>query len=283
MKLNHLTDKTLLIDTKVLIAQERNCLTKILYHLKEIETRRLFAELKYGSLFEYAVKELGYSEAAANRRIHSARLLKEMPELDKKFESGELNITNATMASQLFKNEGIKDKKTKKDILKRIEGKSRREAEKTLLTFSTPPKIPTNEEVKRISEDTHTLKLVISEKTLEKFENLKKLMARKDFDQDELLDFMIKAATEKIEKTNVKPRTAPAQSPEARVITTKLRKTIFIRDHGRCQNCKSNYKIEVDHIQPYSMGGKTTESNLRLLCFSCNQRQRVTQRLYQKF
>jgi hypothetical protein len=283
MKLNHLTDKTLLNDTKILIAQERNCLTKILYHLREIETRRLFAELKYGSLFEYAVKELGYSEAAANRRIHSARLLKEMPELDKKFESGELSITNATMASQLFKNEGITDKRTKRNILKRIEGKSRREAEKALLTFSTPNKIPPGQEVKRISEDTHTLKLVISDKTLEKFENLKKILARKNLNQDEMLDYMILAATEKAEKTNVKVRTAPAQSPEARVITTGLKRNVFKRDHGKCQNCKSNYKVEIDHILPYSMGGKTVERNLRLLCFSCNQRQRITQRLYQKF
>lgn len=283
MNLNHLTDKTLLNDTKILIAQERNCLTNILYHLREIETRRLFAELKYGSLFEYAVKELGYSEAAANRRIHSARLLKEMPELDKKFESGELSITNATMASQLFKNENIKDKRLKKEILKRIEGQTKKEAEKTLIKFSTQAKIPPKEEIKRISQDSHTLKLVISEKTLEKFENLKKVLARKDLNPDELLDFMILAATEKIEKSNVKPRTAPAQSPEARVVTTGLRRIIFKRDHGKCQNCRSQYKVEIDHILPYSMGGKSTESNLRLLCFSCNQRQRITQNLYQKF
>jgi hypothetical protein len=206
-----------------------------------------------------------------------------MPELDKKFESGELSITNATLASQLFKNEGIKDKRLKKEILKKIEGQTKKEAEKTLITFSTPTKITAREEIKRISQDTHTLKLVISEKTLEKFENLKKIMARKDLNQDELLDYMILAATEKIEKTNVKPRTAPAQSPEARAITTGLRRTIFMRDHGKCQNCRTKFKVEIDHILPYSMGGKTTESNLRLLCFSCNQRQRVNQRLYQKF
>lgn len=272
MNLKHLCDKTLLNDTKFLVFQERTCVTKILHHLKEIEARRLFADLKYGSLFEYAVKELGYSEAAANRRIHSARLLKDMPELEKKFASGELNLTNATMASQLFKGENIKDKETKKKILKKLEGQTKKGAEKALQEFSSK------------KPEGQTLKLKVSDKTLEKFEALKCLLARKDLNQDQLLDFMITAATEKIEKKDVKPRTAPegrprAQSPEARVVNTHLKRTIYARDKGKCQNCGSNYKLEFDHITPFAMGGKTTESNLRLLCFSCNQRQRIQMKL----
>jgi hypothetical protein len=263
MNLKHLCDKTLLNDTKSLVFQERTCITKILHHLKEIETRRLFADLKFGSLFEYAVKELGYSEAAANRRIHSARLLKDMPELEKKFESGELNLTNATMASQLFKGEKIKDKEIKKKILKKIEGKTKKAAEKALQEFSTK------------KSEGQVLRIKVSDKTAEKFENLKRLLGSKELSHDELMDYIITAATEKIEKTDVRPRTAPAQRPDARVVNTQLKRAVYARDKGKCQNCGTNYKLEYDHIKPFSMGGKTTEENLRLLCFSCNQRQRI--------
>ena len=37
----------------------------VLDHLREIAARRLFLRRGFGSLFDYAVRELGYSEAAA--------------------------------------------------------------------------------------------------------------------------------------------------------------------------------------------------------------------------
>ena len=37
MNLKHLTDKTLLTDIKALVIKEREFLTKILHHLKEME------------------------------------------------------------------------------------------------------------------------------------------------------------------------------------------------------------------------------------------------------
>jgi 5-methylcytosine-specific restriction endonuclease McrA len=32
----------------------------------------------------------------------------------------------------------------------------------------------------------------------------------------------------------------------------------------------SNIKLHIDHIKPYSLGGETTEDNLRTLCQDCN-------------
>lgn len=54
MKLSHLTDKTLLNDTKNLVFSERRMTTRILHHLKEIEQRKLYADLKCTSLFDYS-------------------------------------------------------------------------------------------------------------------------------------------------------------------------------------------------------------------------------------
>lgn len=99
---------------------EREISLKVLHHLREIEKRRLFSDLKYGSLFEYAVKELGYSESSAMRRIQSARLIVEMPHLEAKIQSGHLTFTNVAMAAQLFRNENINDLKEKKAIMAKI-------------------------------------------------------------------------------------------------------------------------------------------------------------------
>jgi hypothetical protein len=56
----------------------------VLHRLHETDTGRIYAtrELHYSSLFESVTIELGYSEAEAQSRISSARLLREMPEIE---------------------------------------------------------------------------------------------------------------------------------------------------------------------------------------------------------
>jgi len=51
INLNHLKDKDLLTQMRQLIQSERDLVVSILHHLREIERRRLFADLGYGSLF----------------------------------------------------------------------------------------------------------------------------------------------------------------------------------------------------------------------------------------
>lgn len=47
------------------------------------------------------------------------------------------------------------------------------------------------------------------------------------------------------------------------------------RDNNTCQICGKNLldrDIEIDHIIPYSRGGISDESNLRVTCFECNRK-----------
>lgn len=90
MNLRNVSDQVLLEKTENLVKQERELLTQVLHHLREIESRRLFSSLGFKSLFDYAVKKLGYSADQAARRISAMRLLKEIPELEEKIESGAL-------------------------------------------------------------------------------------------------------------------------------------------------------------------------------------------------
>lgn len=270
MNLKHLTDQSLLADTKFNVARERQFSVKILHHFKEIERRRLFSDLGYGSLFEYATKELGYSEAAAARRIQSARLLAEVPELEKKIEEGVLSLTNLAMAAQLFKNEEIKETEKRKVILKEIEGTIKRECEKVLTQFAPPMELPPEKQM-RITAEFHVVRMNWSDKTLKLFDEIKLKYSRKNLNQDQLCQFVFENELKESD-ANFSP---PAERQSGtRHIPQALRRYILTRDKA-CVRCGSTFKLEIDHIQPFSMGGKTTKENLRVLCRSCNQRARI--------
>ncbi|MDE0221959.1 MAG: hypothetical protein OXJ90_22000, partial [Spirochaetaceae bacterium] len=57
-----LSDRALLRQTSTLVHHERHLQGAIIDHLAEIESRRLFLQRGCSSLFDYAVRELGYSD-----------------------------------------------------------------------------------------------------------------------------------------------------------------------------------------------------------------------------
>ena len=64
-----LGDQQLLDQAKRLAANQRSLEVHILDHLDEIDRRGLALRRGFSSLFDYAVRELGYTDAAAQRRI----------------------------------------------------------------------------------------------------------------------------------------------------------------------------------------------------------------------
>ena len=89
--LTGITDFELLNSTKALVSLEREVTLDVLHHLQEVERRHLFAKLGFPSLFEYAVKELGYSEGESMRRITAMKLAKSLPEVKEKIKSVDKN------------------------------------------------------------------------------------------------------------------------------------------------------------------------------------------------
>lgn len=266
MNLKHLTNKTLLSDTKSLAAQYRALTTRLLHHLKEIERRRLFSDLGYGSMFEYVVKELGFSETSAIRRLHAARLLADIPEIESKIENGSLNLTNLSMALHVIRNEEIKDEETKKEIIRTIENSTKKQCEEKLKSFARDVPPPPKDLILRIT---------ISENCKTYVEDLKALLAHRKLSLADFYEVIFKTALEKFRKekfclTNKRETT----SKNPRYVTAALKKAVYERDRV-CQKCGSNYALEIDHRKPFALGGKTELSNLRLLCRSCNQRARL--------
>ncbi len=263
MNLKHLTDHTLLLDTKSLAKEERAILSKLLWHLKEIDERKLYSTQRCGSLFEYCIKILKYSEGQASRRVSAARLLNEIPELSIKIEDGQLNLTQLNQAKNFFNEENISDKDLKKKVLSLIEGQSTRESEKILWSLK-------NEDAPR--------KIMISMKE-ETFAKIKKVQALKGY-RYQNLDHFLDLACETLDKlwnpVFRKIKQKPIKSKNnSRYIPQSYKIFVWQRDEGRCVVCGSFYALEIDHIKPFAVGGKNHPENLRLLCKNCNQRKRI--------
>ncbi len=56
-----------------------------------------------------------------------------------------------------------------------------------------------------------------------------------------------------------------------RYIPDDVKDAVWRRDEGRCVKCKSNERLEFDHIIPVSKGGSNTKRNVQLLCEKCNR------------
>ncbi len=122
-----------------LVLDERKLLTQILEHLAEVYRRRTHLELGYSSLFTFCVRELGYSESQAQRRVLAMRAIQAMPELESKLESGKLSLAAVSLVQShvlaIEKVQGEKVSLSEREVLfAAVEDKSKREVEIYLAT-----------------------------------------------------------------------------------------------------------------------------------------------------
>ena len=97
-----LSDRELLRETSNLVRHERHLQGAIIDHLAEIEARGLYLERGFSSLFDYAVRELGYSDAAAARRIGAMRLCADAPQAREGLRDGSLTLSAAAELQWAF-------------------------------------------------------------------------------------------------------------------------------------------------------------------------------------
>ena len=92
---SHLGDQQLLAQTQRLAGNRRCLEVHILDHLGEIDRRGLALRRGFSSLFDYAVRELQFSDAAAQRRIQALRLCRRHGWVRDKLQNGALTLTAA--------------------------------------------------------------------------------------------------------------------------------------------------------------------------------------------
>jgi hypothetical protein len=278
MSLKNMSDRDVLSRTEALAEKERQVISELLGFLQEVDERKLYCDRGCGSLFQYCVKVLKYSEASAQRRIDAMRLNREIPEIKEKIETGELNLSVVSQAQTFFRNEAkISNSigmESKKEILGRLSGKSRRESERELLSLSAQPEIHITDQTRSVSQ-THTqVQFVANEEQMALFEKARGLLAHSSPNMSwaELFQKVTEIALQKIDPQRSVSPPRKLQDPRKRNANVGLRRELWKRDNGKCQKCGSQHALEIDHVIPWALGGETSEENLRLLCRSCNQR-----------
>ena len=98
---------------------------------------KLFFKQGFSSLFDYVVRELGYSEGAAYRRIKAMKLCCALPETANRLQSGRLSLSAASQLQVFFEKQ---DKKIKEEAKIVIDEKCHKDLEKlkNLLSHKNP-------------------------------------------------------------------------------------------------------------------------------------------------
>lgn len=301
MNIQKLSNMDLFARMGKLVQTERKITHLILECIAEIDKRKLYLDRAYPSLYEFLVKEYGYSPAAAYRRMESARLLREVPEVSEKIQNGALNLTQLSQVQQAVravqKTEDRKvDTSEKREVLKDIEFANQKATELALAKKWTLPVLPY--ELEKINRDESvTLTIHLNKEEAELLDKVKNMVSHSAPNQkwSDVLVYLAKkelkartpkkvaaSVTKKANKLETKVGTESSVSPQKKSSSgvaslTDIKKTIL--NKGHCQyidpitqnKCGSQKFLQVDHIYPLWAGGGNERSNLQVLCGQHNR------------
>ncbi len=129
--LKSFSDSELIVRMEKINLRERKAMLEMLWHLVELDARRLYLSRGYSSLFDFCVRHLRYSESSALRRIRAARCIKNYPEIFDMLCRGEINLSTVSLVSEVITSGN------RKEILSGIKNRSTRSA-KILLSKYNP-------------------------------------------------------------------------------------------------------------------------------------------------
>ena len=193
-----LLDQELLAQTKSLVRREQQFTLLVIDHLQEIYSRRLHLRRGYASLFDYATGELGYSPAAAMRRIDAMELTAEVEGARQKLEDGSINLTAASQLQSAFKRQDrqarrarraqsdgedgaapavpVLDGSARRALVEQAVGKSTREVDQ-LIAEVAPEAAVLRDRIRPLGNGRWELKAVIDAECRRGLEELKALLS----------------------------------------------------------------------------------------------------------
>jgi hypothetical protein len=290
---------------KALVQTERKITQQILDLINQCELGRVYAKLGYSSMFEYLHKGLGYSEGSAQRRLSSARLLREVPEIRNGLQSGELNLTQISMAQIAIR----KDEKTqnqnmraseKKEIINKLKSKNNFQS-KSILANELPSYSidPATVSARPIKDDKVQITITLDQEQYTELKEAQDYLSN-SVKSSELKDYLIYVTKKVLQKKN---STAVAAVREEDVdtlvgdkliaknlkpmstnsklrpyISQSIKKQIFQTANYQCQyvvketqkRCEAKRYLQIDHIKPVALNGSSNIENLRLFCSAHN-------------
>jgi hypothetical protein len=211
MSLKHLSDSELIISTKSALTDLRQAEVHLLRHFAEISARRLWTEA--GSLYKFLAHTFELTDDQIYPRLQAMRLAQALPELEVKLESGQLSVTNALKAQQVFAAESkmrVVPVAEKREVIKVLENASTREADRILAT-RYPQSKPLPEKIKPVAENQNLIQFYVDDETLKQIEALKARFSHQM--PSGKMEDLIKILIKKVNKPT-KPRTKETQAEQ---------------------------------------------------------------------
>lgn len=305
MNLQSLTNDSLLDRTEHLCKSERKITHLILWHINEIESRGLFAEKGYSSMFKFLTKHLGYGEGAAWERLHASRLLKKIPVLQEKIETGTLNLTQIANVQKCLNKEArsgnVLSIGEAVQVLSQIEELNGFETQKVLaVEFNLP--IQQHEVLKPQRDESVRLELTLTEDQMNRLRQVKHMMSHNLHDATwaDVIDALAAKHIEKIQgkeklviekllviedgsvesndPLGVTPCFSATEKSKRKSIKITSRRELLSKAGQCCEftdpksgiKCNGTYQLQIDHKIPLALGGSNELSNLRVLCRTHN-------------
>ncbi len=288
MSLHHLSHNDLIANFSDLVQKERKITAQVLACIAEIDRRRLYLEKGYSSLFDFLVRDYGYSPGAAMRRVDGARLLRELPEVKEKIERGTLTLSQANQiqraAREMKKTERALSTEEKQELILQVEHASKKETEKILAERLNLPVMPIQKETLH-RDASVTLTMTFSAEQIEMLEQVRSMVSHAVNSQNwsELCVYLAKK--ELARRTNMRATNIATPSNSNVAATVKKRgalparaRKMLLNPAARCQyknhkgeQCHSSRYLQIDHIQSISSGGSNDIKNLQVLCGAHNR------------
>ena len=296
MNLKILSSSDLLEKTFAAAREEKRATLALLDLLAEVDSRRLYNERGYSTLWEYVHKALGYSEAQASERVSAMRLMRKVPEVRAELDANRVNLTSTAKLASFVRREGCDAERTK-TLLDKIATQPTREVERILLAEQAfPEEKPDRFEAKgaeltRVSFDADAEFMAL-------FEELRNLQGRPEWSMSDRMKAAMRetirrkrgtAAAEELKTEDQSkadkrapvlraPEGAPKSKP-SRYISTPIRRAVRARSRNQCEytdqttkrRCESRFGLQFDHIHPFGKGGGSELENIRHLCTNHNR------------
>lgn len=300
----------LIRNLKLLVQSERRTTAEIVEYIKEIESRKIYLEMGYPSLFVFLTEEMAYSPASAQRRIDAARLMKDIPELKQDLKTGAINLAQIAAVAQTLrakeKNELVKiDVADKKEILDQVRHKGIGETQQMVAAYLDIEPVQFEKSLHQADKSVR-VEMTLNEKQMELVKRVKELMSTTHGypQMNEVVEFLCQEYLKRKDPLVVESRkqqrelktevglmaakckeenAARAVTSESEVksripIPVSVKRTVMARDRT-CQwkdprtqkRCESRTNLQIDHVRPVWAGGTNDFSNLQVLCGAHNR------------
>lgn len=300
--LTSVSDHELRERLSVAVSTERSACANVIFHLAELDRRKLYLDEACSSLFAFCVERLHYSEDGATKRVRVARLVQRFPRVIDELANGRIHLTGLFLLSQHLTDDNAEQ------LLAEARDKSKRQLEELLARWFPRPDVPPTitpvtpepaqgelstwsgtgntappaqaprPRVEPLSPASVRVEFTAHAAFRDKLELAQGLLSHKVPTGDlatilELaLDLLITEETKRRAGAGT-PRKSRETKPGSRHVPVEVRRAVRDRDGNRCtftdadgRRCSAKRFLTIEHIDPFAKGGPTTVENCCLLC-----------------